>query len=259
MNNQNNKSKSRFVTTLEDILDENPDTLAAERSEKKETDSSPAKRKSGLKQRIYVIFGVIVTLFALIGLCTTVRYSAKYFRNFASGQETRNDLNTLIYPLVIMDISEFDSVSELSSDQIISAALWSLVMSADDMEKYEATLDVISVPAVDVEAYAAKLFGTNLPALEHGTVGSGELTFYYNSDTKSYNVPTNPVTFTYIPDITSISKNSSEYTLTVDYIREIPEWMEQSKNFSREVSKTVEFKLQKSDDSYIISSMSILR
>lgn len=257
----NAKKKGRITAALEKILDEDPDEIIDERSEKAEDDEIDVrlrKNNSGkIKKRIYAFMGVIFTILAIIGLITVVSHSILYFRNFTAGESKKDSFSDIIYPAVIMDIASFTNPSELTSDQIISAALWSLVMSSDDMEKYEKTFDVISVPAIDIEAYAAKLFGDELPELTHATVGSGELKFYYNEETKSYNVPVNPITFTYKPEIKSVSKNDNEYTLVVDYIKELPAWMTENENFTQKISKTVEFKLTEKNDSYVISSMEI--
>lgn len=262
VNVDSQKKKSKIVSTLEQILAENPDTISDERSEKTEEDeidvSLNKKGKGKFKRRLYAFCGVVFTALAVIGLIFSINYGINHFRSFTAGEDKKDNFSDVIYPAVIMDIETFSSPSELSSEQVISAALWSLVMSADDMEKYEKTFDIISVPAIDVESYAARLFGDDLPSLTHCTVGSGELKFYFNEATKSYNVPVNPITFTYEPEIKSVSKNGNEYTLTVDYLKELPAWMKENDKFGLEISKTVEFKLVLKDDSYMISSMKII-
>lgn len=256
------KRKGRLIAALEQILDENPDVISDERSEKTEDDEidvSVAKKSSGrFKRHLYATCGVILSILAVIGLVSTVKFGLEHFRSFTAGEDKKDNFSEVIYPAVVMDIESFTSPSDLSSEQIISAALWSLVMSDDDMEKYEQTFDVISVPAIDVEAYAAKLFGEGLPEITHTTVGSGELKFYYNEETKSYNVPVNPIIFTYTPDITSVSKADGEYMVIVDYIKELPSWMKNNNDTDKEVSKTVEFKLHENDGSYTISSMTVI-
>lgn len=254
--------KSRLASALENILDEDPAAISDERSEKNEEDDidvSLEKSGSGrLKRRLYTAFGVLFTVLAIIGLISSVKFGIAKLQSFTSGESKKDGFIDVIYPAVIMDIESFNTPTELPSEQVITAAIWSIVMSADDMDKYDKTFDVISVPAVDVEAYAAKLFGDNLPTLSHETVGAGDLKFYYNEETKRYNIPVNPISFTYDPKITSVSKNGNDYTVRVDYYKELPSWMEKSENFTNEVSKTVEFRLAEKDGSYTISSMSIV-
>lgn len=254
--------KSRIVASLENILDEDPAELSNERSEKTEEDEIDVSLRSGsrgkAKKRIYGILGVLFTLLAAVGLITVIKFGIARFTSFTSGETKKDGFIDVVYPAVIMDIESFNEPTELPSDQIITAAIWSIVMSADDMDKYDKTFDVISVPSVDVEAYAAKLFGDKLPVFEHTTVGEGDIKFYYNEETKRYNIPVNPISFTYEPKITSVSKNGNEYTIRVDYYKELPSWMEKSENFTKEISKTVEFRLTEKDDNYMISSMAIV-
>lgn len=254
--------KSRIVASLENILDEDPAELSNERSEKTEEDEIDVSLRSGsrgkAKKRIYGVLGVLFTLLAAVGLITVIKFGIARFTSFTSGETKKDGFIDVVYPAVIMDIESFNEPTELPSDQIITAAIWSIVMSADDMDKYDKTFDVISVPSVDVEAYAAKLFGDKLPVFEHTTVGEGDIKFYYNEETKRYNIPVNPISFTYEPKITSVSKNGNEYTIRVDYYKELPSWMEKSENFTKEISKTVEFRLTEKDDNYTISSMAIV-
>lgn len=254
------KKKRRLTTALQNILDEDPAVLSGERKEKTEADKIdvPVKTKGRFKRNFFAFIGVIMCILSVVGLVFSVRYGVRYFRSFTAGEDQKDSFSEVVYPAVIMDIESFAAPGELSSDQIISAALWSLVMSEEDMAKYSATFDIISVPAIDVEAYAAKLFGNNLPEIQHATVGSGELKFYYNEDTKSYNVPVNPITFTYHPKISSVSKTDDEYTIVVDYVKELPSWMENRKNGGEQISKTAEYKLHENNGSYTISSMTVL-
>lgn len=254
--------KGRITAALERILDENPAEISSERSEKTEPDDidvSLEKKGSGnFKKHLYAVFGVIFTVLAVVGLITVVKGSILYIRSFTAGESKMDSFSEVIYPAVIMDIDSFESPSELSSEQIISAALWSLVMSEDEMTKYEETFDVISVPAVDVEAYAAKLFGSSVPGLTHATVGSGELKFYYNEESKAYNVPVKPITFTYEPSIKSVAKSGNNYTVEVDYINELPSWMEEIESEADLIAKTVEFRLTETNGQYHIVGMKVI-
>ena len=95
------------------------------------------------------------------------------------------------------------------------------------------------------------MFGTEHPAFEHVTVGPMNARFYYSDG--AYNVQLRPIVFTYSPEIKSIVKSGNEYTLTVDYIDELPSWMDKT------VAKSVEFKLiEREDGTYYINSMKIL-
>ena len=240
---------------LRRILDENPDSIINERSEKTEDDeeSLQDKSKAKFKKRLYMILGAVFSVLAVIGLVTVIAGGVGLIKRFTSGEEKKDGFTEIVYPAVIMDIEAFDSPDELTSNQIITAAIWSIVMSEERVSKYSVSpgTDTIFIPYMDVEARAVEMFGENHPEFNHCTVGPLESKFVYSDG--AYNVKLNPITFTYSPEIRSIVKSGNKYTLTVDYIDELPFWMEKS------VAKTVEFSLtEKGDGSYTIDSMGII-
>lgn len=247
------KPKGKITAALEKIMEEDPDEIIAERSEKVEDDDVLAEQGSGkLKKRLYTIFGIVFAVLACVGLITVIATAGKLFGKFTSGDSKKTGFADVVYPVVIMDIESFDEPSQLTSDQVITAAIWSMIMSDGTLDNYEKTFDVVRVPAVDVESYAVKLFGDDLPELTHTTVGPAESRFYYNEEKESYNIPLTPVTFTYSPEIKSVTKSGSEYTLVVDYIDELPEWLPKTS------SKSVQFKLVETSEGYRIKAMKVL-
>ncbi len=249
---EDDKPKGKITSALEKIMDEDPNEIIAERSEKVEDGEATEQSGGSLKKRLYTIFGIVFAILACVGLITVIATGAKLFGTFTSGDSKKSGFADVVYPAVIMDIESFDEPSQLTSDQVITAAIWSMIMSDGTLDQYEKTFDVVRVPAVDVESYAVKLFGDDLPELTHTTVGPAESRFYYNEEKESYNVPLTPVTFTYSPEIKSVTKSGSEYTLTVDYIDELPEWLPKTS------SKSVEFKLHQTSEGYQIKSMKVL-
>ena len=249
---EDDKPKGKITSALEKIMDEDPNEIIAERSEKVEDGEAAEQSGGSLKKRLYTIFGIVFAVLACVGLITVIATGAKLFGTFTSGDSKKSGFADVVYPAVIMDIESFDEPSQLTSDQVITAAIWSMIMSDGTLDQYEKTFDVVRVPAVDVESYAVKLFGDDLPELTHTTVGPAESRFYYNEEKESYNVPLTPVTFTYSPEIKSVTKSGSEYTLTVDYIDELPEWLPKTS------SKSVEFKLHQTSEGYQIKSMKVL-
>ncbi|SEH68392.1 hypothetical protein SAMN02910265_02106 [Ruminococcus flavefaciens] len=244
------KPKGKITSALGRILDEDPDELIAQRSEHTESDEltagDPYKRK-----RLFTVLGVIFTIFAVIGIIATIIKCVGFFRSFTSGEAKKDSFTQMIYPAAIMDIEPFSDPSQLTSEQIITATIWSIIMDESKISKYELTLDTVSIPDVDVEKYAVELFGENLPPFEHATVGPIESRFYYADGV--YNVRSKPITHTYSPEIKSIVKNGNTYTLNVDYVDELPQWMDKN------VSKNVEFRLTEKDDgTFKFSSMKII-
>ena len=240
---------------LKKILDEDPEELINECSEKSEADeenSDSSFKNIRFKKTLYTVLGAVFAVFAVIGIIVSVSKCVSTVRSFTSGEVKKDGFNEIVYPAVIMDIESFNSPAELSSEQIITASIWSIIMDEDRVSKYTVNpgTDTISIPYMDVEARAVEMFGTEHPAFEHCTVGPVDSRFFYSEG--AYNVKIKPITFTYSPEIKSIVKSGSTYTVSVDYIDELPEWMDKS------VSKSVEFKLTEHDDNtYSIDSMKI--
>ena len=246
-----NKSKSEGITSvLHNILDENPDEIMNQQKYFAEYDSEP--KKGGFKKAFYAVFGVIFALLACVGLVTVIAKSISLIGSYTSGETKKEGFEEIIYPAVIMDIETFNAPTELPSEQILTAAIWSMIMADDVTLQYEQTFDVVMIPAADVESYAVKLFGDTLPELTHTTVGPAESRFYYNEETKSYNVPIAPVTYTYSPEIKEAIKNNNEYKVKVDYIDELPSWLPKTS------SKSVEFTLVEVNGAYQLKAMKIL-
>ncbi len=248
-NSESRAEKEPKKILMRKILDEDPDELIETRSEKPE--SGEEKTVHRVKRGVYAVFGFVFSILAFIGAFAVVRESVDYFKEFNSGDIKKESFAQAVYPAVIMDIGEFESPSELTSEQIITASVWSMIMSDGVLDQYQKTFDVVTVPAVDVESYAVKLFGESLPEFQHGTVGPTEARFYYNADEKSYNIPAKPIVFTYSPEVQNVSRDGERYTVTVDYIYEVPEWLE------KETSKTAEYVLTETPDGYRIDSMRI--
>lgn len=206
---------------------------------------TPVKSSEKYKKSRYAIPALLCIVLAIIGVIAIVS-------TLISNIGGKDDFEKAVYPAVIMNIESFDSPSELTSDQIISATIWSVVIDDEKLSKYNEIMGAVNIPASDVEEYAVELFGEDIPELNHTTVGVAESRFYYNKDAQSYNVPIKPDTFTYIPEVTSVSKKSGEYVVNVNYIEEHPEWMEKS------VVKEVQFRLSKNDNGgYKIDSMEV--
>lgn len=238
-------------STFKKILDEDPAELIAQRSEHVESSEADTVTDTPKKKRLYTVLGVVLTVFAVIGIIATIAKGIGFAKSFTSGEVKKDSFTQMIYPAAIMDIEPFSDPSQLTSEQVITATIWSIIMDESKVSKYELTLDTVSIPDVDVEKYAVELFGENIPAFEHATVGPVESRFYYSDG--AYNVKVKTITHTYAPEIKSITKNGNEYTLNVDYIAELPQWMEKT------VAKQAEYKLiEKDDGTFQYSSMKIL-
>ena len=188
------------------VLDENPSEVVKKEISVPDSRADDDPSKGMGKRTLYAAIGVMFAVFTCIGVSSALTKATGYFGSFTVNEVQMESFKSAVYPAVIMDMPAFTNTYELTSEQVLTAAIWSMIMTDGVLDGYQKTFDVVSVPAVDVEAYAVKLFGEDIPALTHSTVGPAEARFYYNSEAKSYNIPAKPLVYTYYPRIKSVSK-----------------------------------------------------
>lgn len=228
----------------ENVSDEKTEETVTRKDDHSEK-SSPVRANKGK----YNVLGLVCVILAIVGVIAII---STCISNIGGSNASKKKFARAVYPAVIMNIHSFENPSELPNDQILSAAIWSVIIDDNKLSKYPERMGVVTIPAVDIENFAVELFGEDIPELVHTTVGSVKSKFYYNTESQSYNIQVKPDTFTYSPEVTSVFRRDGKYIVNVDYIEEHPEWMEKS------VSKTVQFTLSKNDDGgYKIDSMEV--
>ena len=246
-NSKNTKETKPIKKNNENVSEKQknpPKTKVAESTKKSKSNKSVVSVKKNN------ILALICVILAIIGVMAIINYCVS---NVGGGKSSKEKFAKAVYPAVIMDINSFNNPSELPNDQILSATIWSIVIDDKKLSKYTERMGVVNIPATDVEKYAVELFGEDIPELTHTTVGPVESKFYYNVEAESYNIQVKPDTFTYSPEVTSVSRENGNYIVDVEYVEEHPEWMEKS------VSKSAEFSLSKNNSGgYKINSMKVL-
>ena len=215
-------------------------------AQKNSGNNIPRRKK---RRKFYSFLGVFMLIMSVIGLFSTIGFTAKNIGKIISKTALKNEMADLIYPVVICDPPYFESVNGLRSETVISASIWDIILH-EDKSKYKADFDYITVPETDVDLHAKKLFGNDL-AIEHRSIISSDLQFYYSEEIKSYKIPSNPQYFSYSPVIVKITKKGSECILTVGYLSPVPEWQKDEKK-RRIPDKYAEYVLRKNGNSYIV-------
>lgn len=225
-----------------EALDESKEELA-EFAEEQAVPDAPISNPEGLRRKLYMIFGIVISLLAVVGLFSTISFAVDKIKDFADNTQQKNEFAKFIYPIVICDPAPFDKTVKLRGDTMITAAIWDIILY-EDKSKYEADFDMIIVPEVDVEQHGTKLFGNGLSFEHESILGSG-VQFYYDESIKSYRVPSNPKYFTYSPFIEDVSRVGERYTLTVGYVSPTPAWLTLTSDDAPKPEKYVEYVVSK--------------
>lgn len=225
-----------------EALDESKEELA-EFADEQSVPDEPLANPEGFRRRMYMIFGIIISALAVIGLISTINFTVDKVKAFADNTQQKNEFAKFVYPIVICDPAPFDQTVKLRSDTMITAAIWDIILY-EDKNKYDADFDMIIVPELDVEQHATKLFGAGLSFEHQGIMGAG-VQFYYDESIKSYRIPSNPKYFTYSPYIEEITRVGERYTLTVGYVSPTPAWLTLTSDDEPEPEKYVEYVVTK--------------
>lgn len=209
-----------------------------------------APRKQSFKRNAYFAVGIIVSVMAVIGFIFSVNFIAGVVKNVADNTAQKNEFAKFVYPMVIIDPASFDSASQLSSETVLTAAIWDIILY-EDKDKYPQEYGVMTVPEIDVELHATNLLGTGL-VFDHKDLGAAELTFYYDAENKSYNVPVSPSYFPYSPYVETIKRSGDNYSLKVGYVSPHPAWLGTNKDETPQPDKYMEYVVHKNGNDYTL-------
>ena len=254
-----NKKKNEKIVPVESIINAFDSALdedvaeIAEFSVTQNVDEIPAKKKPSFKRNLYFIIGIAVSFMSLIGFIFSVNFCVGIVKNFADNTTQKQDFARFIYPVVIVDTAAYKNNEQLSSDVVISAAIWDIILYGDT-SKYPEEYGSMTVPQLDVENHATNLFGPGL-TFDHKTLGDASLTFYYTPETKSYNIPVSPKYFPYSPLVESIKRNGDTYTLKVGYVSPSPAWLVTDKKMKPKPTKYMEYVVTKKNNDYTLKEI----
>lgn len=243
------KNIARNNSTLMKVLDTNPESEIDNSDE--ELVKAPRKKPG---RKFYFAFGVIVLILSVIGLISTINFGVDKINDIVNNTALKEELEEVIYPLVICDPSPFENASGIGENTVIMSACWKIILDGDT-SRYKQEFDYMIVPAADVESAATLLYGENI-TVNHKQIVASDIAFYYDSDTDSYRIPYNPKYFSYSPQIENISKTNDGYILDVGYISPTPTWLS-SKGTEILPEKYLIYTLKKDSSGYIISSVSL--
>jgi hypothetical protein len=167
--------------------------------------------------KFYLIFAVFVIIMSIVGIISTVNFTAGIISNIANRTDLKNELALFLYPVVCVDPPDCDDPSELPSTIVVESAIWKIILTGDNSNYEKLYNTYMYVPAIDVEYSVRSIFGNSVN-IEHQTVGTMDITFAYIEDMNSYQVPINPHYTAYSPRIKDVSNIGELYTVTVEYI-----------------------------------------
>lgn len=210
------------------------------------------------KSPLTYLVGTVVFILVLVGVFSIGK---TVFIKINSSVQNRNDVRyseyeDFIAPVIMYDPDTFDDITMANTEQLISIAIWSILDSNIEPDKYEYTDSGMLMPQQEVEEKFTSLFGTEV-RWNHCTVDGGGIYFNYSETEKAYVIPITGVTPIYTPEVLDVTQTPSTVVLKVGYLAST-DWVQDSEGnmVPPEPAKYMKITLGKnSDDSFYIRAI----
>ena len=237
------------IIDTENFLPDENSVKVTYRAEETVTDNESTNEtvvKSSHRRR--VIVGAVMCLLMLIGVATIIVGGVKVTAKVLDNTAEKEAYNNILATLVVADPLPFESPDQADMELLLSSSVWAVVMN-EDMTKYESDdFGQTYLPAVEVDRYFTKLFGTQF-TLEHDDFSDQEIDFEFDEDKQAYIVPVTSFPTGFTPKVEKIKKSSNEKIVTVGYISPATNWNDTSDG---SVSKYVDYIFQKQGKEYYL-------
>ena len=240
------------IIDTENFLPEEDNVKVTYRAETEEGTSEAEelteKSVGSSKRRRRTVIGVVMCALMLIGIGTIISTGVGVVAKLVDNTAEKEEYNALLATLVVADPLPFESPDQADMELLLSSSVWAAVMN-EDMEKYETNdYGQTYLPAIDVDRYFAKVFGTQF-ALEHDDFSDQGADFEFDEDKQAYLVPVTSVPTGFTPQVEKIKTGNGEKIVTVGYISPATNWNDTSDG---SVSKYVDYIFQKQGKEYYL-------
>ena len=210
------------------------------------------------REKWTAVFGLFTTLFVIIGIVSTVVGAVNLTKGIVNSTAQKQEFERYIFPLVIVDVPEFETPQALDNSAIISSAIWAFIIDDNDKSQYaKDDFGGMTVPDVDIEPYIRKLYGNDIKIV-HQNAEDTSVQMMYDPESKSYQIETTPKFLPYTPRVDKINRSKDIYTLTVSYVLPDALWNLNPSHDTATVDKVMEYKLQKTKTGYQILSVKLV-
>ncbi|MBR5520524.1 MAG: hypothetical protein IKU54_00860 [Oscillospiraceae bacterium] len=230
-------------------VDYEQDMIEIEKAEQERKQYTSSSKKTQDKiRRKRIITGAVFCLLALIGTLSIISGVIKTGIKILDNSGEKQEYNTLLTTLVMYDPLPFETPDAADQRVLLASSVWAAIMN-EDMTVYETNeFGETLLPAVDVDKYFTKVFGSQI-SLAHGTFTDSDVEFIYNAEKRAYVIPATNFPTGFAPQVEKIKSSLSEKTVTVGYLSPQTSWADTSE---RTVSKYVDYIFEKQDGQFAL-------
>lgn len=209
----------------ENIAGEESDIPVVEnKNEEKERKKQLRKQQKDKLEKKYpdklsFLLGLVVLIFAVIGIVLTVWNSVRYIKSTTETGGEFAQYNEYLTPIAAVDPDPFDDITAAKQEQLLGAAIWSILSRESTPDTYSYSGGYMLIPAKDIESVYSSIFGPESSAsLNHMTVQGYNSVFEYDEAGGFYKIPVTTISPIYISQVTDVSKSGTALVLTVNML-----------------------------------------
>lgn len=208
--------------------------------------------------------GLAICVLVLIGGFTVIATAVNGVAVLFDNTDEKLEYEDRLQALVMLDPLPFASLDQADPALFKEASIWAAVSAAQNsatgLDAYERdpNTDSLLLPAVEVDAAAAALFGPDYE-LTHETFNNvgGDMTFEYDEEKQCYLIPVTGQVGMYTPKVEKLKKKSGKLYVTVGYVPAPGLNGDFSLSAPTEPTKYMDYVFEKVDRTYYLTALEV--
>ena len=201
--------------------------------------------------------GGLFIILAVVGLITVFVQSFHLTNRIMDNSGQLQKFENIIKPVIMFDPVPFDNIEDADNNIILQSSLWYVILNNPEDHFQYSSNGMILITASDVDMACAKLYGAG-KKIEHQSFGDYDITYYFDKETQTYQVPSIIQTGFYTPQIVEVlSAKDDIVSLVVAYIPPYDSLTLNVLKDKKEITpdKYMVYELRKIKDNYFVSAI----
>lgn len=167
--------------------------------------------------------GLAMAVLICIGIFTVLGAGYRLVASLFDETEQMQEYEDKLEGLVLFDPLPFDGIENIDDLTLRQAAVWGCIYSIQETQgnfdnyAHDPVTEQLLLPAVDVDAYLARLVGPSFQ-LTHRSFDMDDMTIEFDEATQCYKIPITGGVGYYRADVVDLFKQDGKLHVTVGYI-----------------------------------------
>ncbi len=188
-----------------------------------QTYMTPEEHARSHKRRRRQLLGFLMAVLMIVGVITVISAGVRAVSRLFDDTEEKLEYEAKLEGLVMFDPLPFEGLENIDDLTLRQAAVWGCIYSIQEtqgnLDSYsrDPETEQLMLPAVDVDAYLARLVGPSFQ-LNHRSFETEDMTVEYDETSQCYLIPITSNVGYYQATVTELFKQDGKLYVTVGYI-----------------------------------------